>query len=595
MAATKVHKYNMGIVGNCAYLAYIDTRTNVRWMCMPRFDSSFLFGSLLDEEKGGEFSILPVDTQFESAQYYKENTNILCTEITGNGYKYRVTDFAPRFRQYDRNFFPLMLVRIIEPLQGKPMITVKCEPVAEYGKQRPEVVNGSNHIRFLHLGSQVRLTTDVSISYIMNPKPFVLNEKKYLIFTYGVPLEAPIVTTAEEFLEKTTKYWEQWVKSTSVPYFYQRSIIRSALVLKLHQFEDTGGIIAAGTASLPEYDKSTRNWDYRYCWLRDTFYTLTAFNHFGHFEELEKYFHYIQNIVQNETGRFQPLYSVTGQKQLTELILDLNGYLGNKPVRIGNDAYTHIQNDIYGQVLVSFLPLFIDSRLKIKNPSHYLPMVYTLLKQIDERLHEEDAGIWEFRNAKFLHCYTTLFHWVGSKAAYHIAVEMNDEKLKEMASLLINKSAAQIEACYDNNQKAYTLGVGVPNLDASTLALITMNYLPHNSERARLHLEALERELRAENGLFYRYRYADDFGLPHTTFMICAFWYVEALACLGRLDDAVKTFDNLLNYSNHLDLFSEDAGIDGSQWGNFPQTYSHVGLINAAFRIAKRLDNPLFH
>ena len=594
MRDQSIHKYNLGIIGNCSYLAYVDTSANVRWMCVPRFDTSFIFGSLLDNERGGEFSVMPDGGSFQSSQYYKENTNILCTEFSGSDYRFRVVDFAPRFHLYDRNFAPLMFMRIIEPLQGKPFINVKCHPVGDYGRLQPEIVFGSNHIRYLHIGAQVRLTTDIPLSYVIYPTPFVLNEKKYLVFTYGIPLEAPLSTTAEEFLEKTTKYWQRWVKSTSVPNFFQQEVIRSALVLKLHQFEDTGGIIASGTTSLPEYDQSGRNWDYRYCWLRDTFYTLNAFNNIGHFEELEKYFHYIQNIILNAKDGLQPLYTITGEKNIPEQTIDLNGYLGNRPVRIGNEAFTHIQNDIYGQVLATLLPLFTDARLKLQDAALSLPLIDTVLKNILRKIEEPDAGLWEFRNSKAFHCYTFLFHWIGAKAALKIGQSLGDTAMINLANDLIQRASEKIEACYDPERKVYTQAIGSPQLDASCLQLITMNYLDPGSEKARLHLAAIEKELKTPQGLVYRYKHADDFGFPKTTFLLCAFWHVEALACVGRVDEAGETFQNLMQFSNHLGLFSEDADVDGSQWGNFPQTYSHVGLINAAFRIGRKQDLPMF-
>ena len=282
-----MHKYNLGIVGNCSFLAYIDIETNVQWMCMPRFDSSFVFGSLLDSKKGGSFKVLPADNvDITYQQSYTENTNILTTEVHSTKSKFKVTDFAPRFSQYDRYFRPQMLIRKIEVLDGNPEIKVICNPVYEYGNAKPTLLQGSNHIQYNNLGSPMRLTTNIPLGYILSESSFILTEPKYLIFSNGVPLEAAIERTCEEFLEKTRIYWTKWVKTTYVPSLYQDVIIRSALTLKLHQFEDTGGIIASGTTSLPEYNESSRNWDYRYCWMRDSYYTLRAFNSMGHFEEL---------------------------------------------------------------------------------------------------------------------------------------------------------------------------------------------------------------------------------------------------------------------------------------------------------------------
>jgi GH15 family glucan-1,4-alpha-glucosidase len=365
--------------------------------------------------------------------------------------------------------------------------------------------------------------------------------------------------------------------------------------LKIHQYEDTGAIIAATTTSLPESPGSTRNWDYRYCWMRDTYYTLNAFNNIGHFEESEKYFHYILNTTIEETNRYQPLYGITGKKALIETELNLKGYQGNQPVRLGNDAYTHVQNDVYGQVLISLLPLYSDKRIIFTERFDSSELVSKTLDMIEKTFDETDAGLWEFRNLRQHHCYTYLFHWTGCSAAVKIAHVIGDKAMGEKAARLQKRSKEMIEKCYVPSKKGYAQAVGVDRMDASTLQLIMMKYLDGNTQQAKDHLIALEKELHAKNGLFYRYKHQDDFGAPETTFLICAFWYVEALACVGRLDEAVKYFENILSYSNHVGLLSEDVNEkDGSMWGNFPQAYSHVGLLNAASRIARKIDKPDF-
>jgi GH15 family glucan-1,4-alpha-glucosidase len=588
-----VHRYRMGIVGNCSCIAYIDDEAAVRWLCLPRFDSSFVFGSLLDEDKGGEFSVRPLK-KLSSSQYYIENTNILCTEIESDEGRFRVTDFAPRFPQYDRYFRPLMLVRKIEPVEGQPRIVVRCLPVGEYGRLRPEITFGSNHIRYLNLGVDVRLATDVSISNILDGRPFVLNGTRYLLFSYGPPLEAPLESTVEDFLKKTRAYWQQWAKATSIAPIFQDAVIRSALVLKLHQFEDTGGIIAAGTTSLPESPQSGRTWDYRYCWLRDTYFTLTAFNNIGHFEELERYFRYVENLIANDVPGISPVYTVGGANVPDEQTLNLAGYLGNTPVRLGNGAGRQKQYDVYGEILVSLMPLYVDKRLCNVMGRSSPDLVHKLLNRIEAVFDEPDAGIWEFRNRQQLNCYTYLFHWAGSSAAKKIATMLQDKEMENKAASLIKRSAERIEQCYDAERQVYTEAVNVRDLDASTLQLISFNYLDPGSERARRHLAAVEKELKTERGLFYRYIHEDDFGKPQSAFLFTAFWYVEALACVGRVREAMDSLKQLLVYANHVGLFSEDAKEDGSQWGNFPQAYSHVGFMNAVYRLARKLDQPMF-
>jgi len=584
----------MGIIGNCSFIAYIDTSTNIKWLCLPRFDSSFIFGSLLDEKKGGEFSILPAEGNFTSTQSYIKNTNILLTEFECTGGKYTVTDFAPRFYQYDRYFRPLMLIRKIRLVSGNPQIRVRCHPVGDYGKIQPHTVLGSNHIRYLNLDSQVRLSTDIPLNYILDDKSFVLTDTHYLVFTYGEPLEESIRLTAENFLDRTRAYWQNWVKTTSIPDIFQEQMIRSALVLKLHQFEDSGGIIASGTTSLPEADGQGRNWDYRYCWMRDTYYTLNGFNNIGHFEEVEKYFHYIYNIISQTDGRINPVYTVTGEKVNPVTELEISGYHGNHPVRIGNDAVLQIQNDVYGQVLISLLPLFVDKRLNFLDAARTISLVNWLIERIESTLDEPDSGIWEFGHLKQLHCYTMLFHWAGSRAAYKIGKILQDEQLKIKARYLAGEASSRIEKCYDPVRKVYTQAVGTDHLDASQLQMITMNYLDPASENARLHLKALEDTLKTPDGLLYRY-IQDEKGKPETSFLVCAFWHAEALACTGQLEKACQLITQLLSYSNHLGLYSEDTDFDAGQWGNFPQTYSHVGFINAVYRISIKLDKPIFY
>lgn len=591
---TNPHHYNTGIIGNCSFIAHVDTATNIAWMCWPRFDSTFVFGKLLDENNGGEFSLLP-EGPYTSHQYYFENTNILCTEIECAQGKYRVTDFAPRFPQYERYFRPLMLVRKIETLSGSPSIRLTCNPVDQYGSVKLKAYPASNHIEYEGGSGKIRLTTNLSVSHILDERFSVLNETKYAVLTYGSPLEAPLKTTCETFLQQTKTYWRQWVKNTGIGNIYQEQVIRSSLALKIHQYEDTGAIIASSTTSLPEYHQSGRNWDYRFCWLRDTYYILQAFNNIGHFEEMETYFNYIANISVNEKGRYQPLYGITGEKNLQELILPLEGYLGNKPVRIGNQASEHIQNDVYGQILISLLPLYADRRFPYAEMTDSAVWVAHLLGKIEMVIDEADAGLWEFRTISQFHCYTYLFHWAGAKAALKISRIIQDEALGERAGKVLARAAGYIEKCYVPEKQAYAQAVGNTHMDASTLQLILMKYLDPSSERAQNHLKAVEKELAAPGGLFYRYKHLDDFGVPETTFLITAFWYVEALISVGRLDDALGNFEQLLTYTNHLGLMSEDVRAqDGSQWGNFPQAYSHVGLMNAAHRLARKIDNPDF-
>lgn len=589
------HQYKMGIVGNCAYLAYIDTSGRVVWLCWPRPDSSFAFGHLLDHDKGGELSLMGMNKTESLGQRYIRNTNVLETDIETDDGAFRITDCAPRFILYERNFKPLIFVRKIEPLRGNPRIKVICRPRADYGQQTPRIYQESNHIRYDFGIERIRLNANIPLSYIGSEQPFVLNETKYIVVTWGVPLEAPLEATAEEYLRETIAYWRSWVRQCAIGPFYQTEIIRSGLVLKLHQYEDTGAIIASGTTSLPEYPNTGRNWDYRYCWLRDAYYTLNALNHLSQFDEMQRFAQFIENIAANELSRLPPVVKIDGTLEIPERFIELAGYDGTNSVRVGNQAFSHIQNDVYGQIVFATLHLYIDERLALPVKGTARHLILLLLNKIDATLDECDATLWEFRGRSMRHCYTSLFHWVGAKAAAKIARHIGDRDMLRLATRLISRSAKKVEECFDPSIGAYAQEPGSRNMDASLLQLITLQFLDPRSDRARSHLAALEAQLKTPDGLFYRYIHQDDFGTPKSTFLVCSFWYVEALALMGNVNDAIKHLDKLLQFTNHLGLLSEDVeSSTGSQWGNFPQTYSHVGLMNAIFRITSEMRHPEF-
>ena len=594
---THRHTYDLGAVGNCSYLAHVDTGARVVWLCLPRFDSSFVFGHLLDPEKGGEFAIDPVARRISQRQEYVWNTNVLVTTITTSEGAFRVTDCAPRFRHNDRLFKPLMLIRKLEPIASTPRVRVLCRPRARYGELVPRPSVHSNHLRY-DLGADVaRLHTNVPLSYLVAEREFVLSEKKYFVFTWDFPFEASVEDTSEEYIRRTVEYWQKWVRSCAIGRFYQEHVIRSALVLKLHQFEDTGAIIASATTSLPEYPETGRNWDYRYCWLRDAHFTLMAFSRIGQFGEVQRFASFIENIAASvKEPHYPPVVRVDGELMLPESTVPLSGYDGSGVVRIGNAAYAQVQNDIYGQIIYALLRLYVDERFPREPRATSKHLIGIMLQRIEESIDEPDASLWEFRELTRHHCYTALCHWVGAKSAMKIARALEDSEMRRAATRLTVRSERIIEACYDERRGAYMQEPGSSNLDASTLHLMTLHYLDPSSERAARHLAALEAQLMTGGGLMHRYVHADDFGTPKSAFLVCAFWYVEALAAMGRIDPALKALETLLGYANHVGLFSEDVDPEtGSQWGNFPQTYSHVGLINAVLRITSKIDYPEFY
>ncbi len=556
-------------------------------------DSSFVFGSLLDENRGGEFIIIP-EGKFTTKQRYLENTAILVTSFFCEDGEFDVIDFAPRFNVHHRYHKPLQFFRKIKRVSGHPRIKIICDPRGDYGSLIPEVHTGSNHINFNGLHIPLRLTTNAVKTYLVEKRSFLLSEDLYLLFSGGEPFTNPIRETYEEFFYKTKEYWRRWVKETFIPGMFQKELIRSAITIKLHQYEDTGAIIASGTTSLPEYPGSGRNWDYRYCWLRDSYFCLAALNSMGHFEEVERYLHFIHNVL-GDLNNLQPMYRINGESEIAESELDLDGYMGNRPVRVGNAAYFQKQFDSYGQVILSLLPLYTDERIIHLEQVVDKNLISELLNVIDSVMDEPDAGTWELRGRKEKHLGTYIFHWAGAKAGMKIAAYYNDEELMIRAAKLVEKSMKNIENCYDPATGAYMADQTRGHYDATGFLLITMNYLNPADPRTHLYFQKLRSELISSEGMIYRYRRHDDFGDTHATFLICTYWYIEALICLGFLDEAEKSLKNIIGHANHLGLLSEDiTSEDGGQWGNFPQTYSHVGLINAVCRLARKKDNMVF-
>lgn len=584
--------YGLGIIGNCSYSALL-REGSVEWLCWPRPDSSFVFGPLLDRDKGGAFAIDGVDAT-EVHQEYVENTNVLRTVFSGPTGSFELFDFAPRFQLYDRFFKPSMLVRILRPLSGEPRARIRCRPTYEYGLHGIGSYRASNHVEYTGFPSPVRLTTNVPLTYVEDERPFLVEEDRHLVLTWGEPLEAGLEETAERFLERTLDYWRRWVKGTRVPRDYQREVIRSALALKLHQYEDTGALLAATTTSLPEHPGSGRTWDYRFCWLRDGYFTLNALERLGHSEEMELFLGYLRNLAEERGGVLQPAYRINGDSEAAERELDhLAGFNGDGPVRIGNQAFEHVQNDVYGEMVLAVSRLFLDTRFVGEIPPQTaVALVVGLLNQIDARLEEPDAGLWEFRGRTRLHCFSVLMHWAGAQRAVEVAEALEAEDVAARARSIERRAAELLEAqCWNDEIGAITQVAGEPQLDASLLLAVHLGYLPPEDPRAERHVDAIRKALSVDGGLLRRYAAPDDFGVPHAVFTVCTFWLVEALAILGRTDEAHELFDRLLSLHNGLGLYSEDVLPEThEQSGNFPQTYTHVGLINAAFRLSRRWD-----
>jgi len=589
-----IHKYAMGIIGNGSWLALINDFGNVSWLCWPHFDSSFLFGNLLDKNKGGDFQILSQSEIISTSQKYLNDTNILITTIETNDGIFDINDFAPLSQNNSEWIRPHVFIRKIAPKQGTNFIKIACSPTYKYGNYQCSSNVKEDCLHFSLLDDNLYLYCSKTDVLSNLSAYFILDEPVYLIMTNEIHQWNDIKFEAENLLLKTKDYWETWVNNLAIPSLFKHEVVRSALALNLHVF-NTGATIVAATTSLPEFPGSTRNWDYRFCWMRDSYYTLLAFDLLNNKEVIINYAHFLSLINEKYKEKWPPLHPISLDRDPNEYELNLTGYLNEKPVRIGNQAFEHTQNDIYGQVITTLLPYFINDKITLDLRKKYLPIVFNMMNMIEKTMNEPDNGLWEFRGLKQFHCYTYLFHWAGCKSALKIATLFNDKILQDLAVKNMSRAIEKIENCYDEETGLYFQAIGNKNLDASLLQLITMHYLKPDDPKAKRLLSTLEKALSAENGLFYRYLHQDDFGTPDATFLICAFWYIEALAIMNNKQKAITNLTKLLKYSNHLGLFSEDVhASSGSQWGNFPQTYSHAGLIQAVNAINNPQNIPLF-
>ncbi|MEZ5660184.1 MAG: glycoside hydrolase family 15 protein [Burkholderiaceae bacterium] len=597
MTATTTPNLDVGIVGNCTYGALIDMRARVVWCCLPRFDSNPVFMSLLTDATEPTEGVFMVDMAgyAHSEQSYVENTGILRTclyDEQGNGFE--VIDFAPRFFERGRTFRPRTFVRIVRPLRGAPRVRVNLTPRGAWGAQSPTITHGSNHIRYVLEHHTLRLTTDAPVDYVLNQSWFRLDRQMVFVLGPDETLSTSVGELANEFLTKTELYWRTWTRRLAVPLEYQEAVIRAAITLKMCVFEETGAIIAAMTTSIPEAPNSERNWDYRYCWLRDAFFVVRALNRLAEVGTMEDYLRWLDNVVDKmDEHRLQPLFGIGLEEDLVENIVDsLPGYRGMGPVRTGNQAYEHFQHDVYGNVVLGAAQAFLDRRL-LRRPG---TDNFLRLEQVGERAlklyNAPDAGMWELRTRARVHTSSSLMCWAACDRLAKIADVLG---LADRAAYWAGHAAQIRETIlresWSEKRQAFVESFGGDALDASVLLMAEVGIIDPKDPRFVSTVRQLEAVL-ADGPHMRRYEAADDFGAPETSFTVCAFWRIDALAQIGERERAREIFESMLAARNHLGLLSEDVDPrTGELWGNFPQTYSMVGIINGAMRLSRSWDS----
>ncbi|WP_086608268.1 glycoside hydrolase family 15 protein [Erythrobacter donghaensis] len=586
-------------IGNCQISALIDREGGVVWSCIPRVDGDPVFCALMngDATDQGVWRF-ELEGQVSAQQAYIRNTPILVTRLEAeDGSAVEVLDFCPRHEGKGRMYRPVAISRIVRSVAGSPRVRALLRPMRDYGAAPAETTRGTNHIRYLLGRETLRLTTDAPVGFILEGRSFRVEDDLHFFLGPDEPFQGNLREEIRRMEQATRSYWQRWVRGLATPFEWQSDVIRCAITLKLCQHEETGAIVAALTTSIPEAPHSERNWDYRYCWIRDSYYTVQALNRIGALDVLEKYLAYLRNIVDAaKGGQIQPLYSVMGVAELTEETAPaLTGYRGMGPVRVGNAAYKQVQHDCYGQIVLPTVQGFIDQRLlRIADERDF-----ESLEQVGEMawaMHDQpDAGLWEFRTRQEVHTYSAVMSWAACDrlaiAAEWLGKDDRAAVWRERADAI--RARIEQDAWVENGEEGGHYGASFESdyLDASLLQMVELRYLAPDNPRFASTFAAVEAQLR-RGDFMLRYAAEDDFGAPETAFNVCTFWLIEALHLAGRSDEARRLFHAMLSHATASGLLSEDLDYNtGELWGNFPQTYSLVGVINCAGHLSKPWSN----
>jgi GH15 family glucan-1,4-alpha-glucosidase len=589
---------DLAVIGNCAIASLVDRNARHVWFCFPRLDGDPVFCALVDgNEPTRGFMDVAVRDAVETSQRYLPNTAVLETKITDrNGGQVRILDFAPRFERYGRSFRPPMLVRRLEPLAKRVRLSVRIRPVFTYGADKPSVSVGSNHVRFAGAHTTLRVTSDMATAYILEEAEFTLDRPVNLFIGSDEPVPEAPDSLAQDFLTRTVEDWRTWVRGLSVPFEWQREVIRSAITLKLCSCEDTGAIVAALTTSIPEAPRSSRNWDYRFCWLRDAFFTVGALNRLGATRTMEGFIRFvIDAVLREEDILIAPLYPISAATSSAErLAPTLAGYQGMGPVRIGNAAVSQVQNDVYGSIILTAAQMFWDERLTHTGDATLYRQLRGMGRLAARCVVTPDAGPWEYRGRVSVHTYSAAMCWAALHRLALIAERVGENADAAEWSALALKLRSEIVARATTPEGWLSGVLDAAIADATCLLLPEIGLLPANDPRVAKTLDVVTARL-VRNGFVMRYDEADDFGRPETAFLICTFWYIDALALAGRRAEAREIFSNVLSIRNAAGLLSEDIEpASRALWGNFPQAYSHVGLIHSAARLSRGWEEALW-
>ena len=573
-----------GIIGNCKSAALIKKNSSIEWLCLPQFDSPSVFGKILDDNIGGSFEIIPNEL-YDISQEYIKNTNILRTCFKNKKCEFEIIDFMPRYKKNEKYHNPPELIRILKPIKGKPSISLNYNPKLEYANGETNsyvkdkfIVSVFNKDNF----DTLYLYSNLDYVQILNAEKFDLTKDIFFLISYNEKLIDPSIDSCFSEFNKTKKYWRNWCERTPKFNFYNEIILRSAMTLKLLSFDKTGAILAALTTSIPESIGEVRNWDYRFCWIRDASMVIRVISKLGHRKIVRDFVDFIIDLVPEKDEKIQIMYGINKEKKLTEKFLNhLSGFEDSKPVRVGNAAYKQKQNDIYGILMDAIHIELREFPLDYDKKEDLWSIVKNIAWIVENNWQKPDKGIWEFRGEDKHFTFSKVLCWVAMDRAIKIGnilgkkeknwIEIRDNIRDEIEKKAWNKSIKSFSQFYGSN-----------SLDSSLLLMEQYGFIDSKDPKYISTVKAIEKNL-CYNGLLYRYKNEDDFGLPSSSFTICTFWFINSLYKIGEIEKSKKMFDQIIKYGNHLNLFSEDLDFESKRLlGNFPQAYSHLALIDAA-------------
>ncbi len=580
--------YNYGVIGNSRSAALISDKGSIEWLCLPDIDSSSEFAKLLDEEIGGEFGVI-VSDDYTITQSYHPYTNILKTRFEKGKNIFEFIDFMPIYiRSNGKVYNPPDLVRYVHLISGKPKFGIKYHPKVNYAIGETKSVIEDEYIKSYNLSGQyesIYLYSTFPYQTIIEEEDIELTEDGFFYLSYNEKLQAPTRDIVNLDLQRTEVYWLDWVEKGLGFGNWREEIVRSALVLRLMTYEKTGAVIAAITTSLPETIGEVRNWDYRFAWIRDSGMIVRILRYLGYDKEAQDFLNFIINTVPKKDDKMQIMYGIRGERDLTEHILEhLRGYKGSKPVRIGNAAYFQRQHDIVGVLMDIILQDFENYSISPDRSEELWTIVRAIMHAIERHWHEADKGIWEIRGEEQHFLFSKVLVWAGADRGVKIAKLLKKEKYIGSWEKLRDMLKDDIMANGWNEEvQAFTQSYGSTNMDAANLLIESYGFIDAKDPKYVSTVLKTKEEL-LNDGLMYRYKNEDDFGLPSSSFTICTFWMIQSLYKIGHEDEAKDLFNKLLTYSNHLGLFSEDIDFKTKRLlGNFPQGYSHLALIETAY------------